>query len=101
MPATAEYIAGLSNITYNENRLFEVEYNINLGCAYLKYLILKFNDIDTALCAYNAGPNKVQSWLEDKNYSTDGKTLLSTPYPETNYYLAKILQNKQIYTKFF
>ena len=100
MPATAEYIALKSGIEYDSARLTEPRYNITLGTAYFAYLLKIFGDTDTAICAYNAGPNKVQEWLSNSEYSKNG-VLLSTPYPATNYYLAKIRQNVQIYSKFF
>ena len=100
MPSTAEYIALKSGIKYDSARLTEPRYNIILGTAYFAYLLEIFGDTDTTICAYNAGPNKVQEWLSNSKYSKNG-VLLSTPYPATNYYLAKIRQNVQIYTKFF
>lgn len=100
MPATAEYIAQKNGLEYDSACLTEPEYNITLGTAYFSYLLEIFGDTDTAICAYNAGPNKVKEWLQNDEYSKNG-VLLSTPYPATNYYLAKIRQNVQIYTKFF
>ncbi|MBQ7977537.1 MAG: lytic transglycosylase domain-containing protein [Clostridia bacterium] len=101
LPSTAEYIANINSITYSQEKLFDPEYNICLGCAYLNYLIKKFDDINTALCAYNAGPGNVAHWLENPKFTQNGLTLTSTPFPATNFYLAKIRQNQQIYTKFF
>ena len=100
MPETAEFIANKEGITFDKSRLFEPEYNITLGTAYIKYLVDTFSDTDTALCAYNAGPTRVKEWLLDPEFS-DGERLTSTPYPATNYYLSKIKQNITIYTKFY
>lgn len=100
MPETAEFIANKEGITFDKSRLFEPEYNITLGTAYIKYLVDTFSDTDTALCAYNAGPTRVKEWLLNPEFS-DGERLTSTPYPATNYYLSKIKQNITIYTKFY
>ena len=40
---------------YKDYDIFDVETNINFGCYYIKYLYAKFDDMDTALIAYNAG----------------------------------------------
>ncbi len=101
MPSTAEYVANTIDLEYNEVKLFEPEFNIEIGTAYISKLIKQFNDIDTAICAYNAGPNNVSTWLLDTKYSQNGIKLDSTPFPATNYYLVKVKQNEKVYTKFF
>ncbi len=96
---TAEYIANrLCVETYN---VYDVETNINFGCFYLRYLYNKFDDLDTALIAYNAGEGKVTSWLTNEKYSLDGKRLLTTPYRETNEYIIKIHKNFEKYSKLY
>ena len=42
-----------------DERLFDPEMNILLGSCYLRYLVDRFDDQDTALAAYNAGPTRV------------------------------------------
>lgn len=100
--STANYINTLnnnSNIT--EKQLFEPAVNIKYGCEYLKYLINKFEDINTSLAAYNAGETRVKSWLNSGIYSTDGKTLSYIPYKETKNYVEKINKNVNYYKKLF
>lgn len=72
--------------------------NIMLGAKYLKSLLTRFENLDTALCAYNAGPATVKSWLTNAEYSTDGKTLLKIPYEETREYLEKFYKNFKYYS---
>ena len=96
MPSTAAFIAELENIPFDEKRLFEGEYNVRLGCAYLKYLLERFEE-RTALAAYNAGEGTVRLWLKDGRYSADGVTLDSIPYSETRQYLKKISLFRKIY----
>lgn len=100
--STANYlndIEGDENIT--EEELFEPITNIQYGCEYLKYLINKFDDINTALASYNAGETRVKSWLSSGVYSTDGKTLMYIPYEETRNYVEKINKNIKFYEKLF
>ena len=87
-----EYASKLGLTDYN---YMDPETNIKIGCFVLSSLIDKYGVIDTALAAYNAGVGNVDSWLENPDYSTDGKTLYKIPFPETKHYVEKI--NKYIY----
>ncbi len=101
MPATAEFICARENIVYEQGRLFEGEYNATLGSLYLRYLTQKFPVEATALAAYNAGEGVVSAWLKDGEYSSDGKTLLRIPYPETEKFVKKVLKFRKIYDFFY
>jgi len=96
---TGEYIAqklGVEN--YN---LMDSNDNINFGCYYIKYLYVRFKDMDTALVAYNAGEGNVSLWLMDDNLSSDGKTLKSIPFKESREYIRKIHKNFEKYKKLY
>ena len=75
---------------YEKQKMFEPETNIKYGCFYLRYLIDKFSDLDAVICAYNAGQGNVKSWLENNEYSSDGKTLKKIPFQETENYLNRV-----------
>ena len=76
---------GLSDYDY-----IDPETNIKIGCHYLKYLIDRYENIDTALAAYNGGMGNVDKWLNDPDCSLDGKTLYYIPFPETRGYIEKV-----------
>lgn len=95
-PSTAQFIAERSGIPFLPERLFDGEYNTRLGCAYLAYLLERFEE-ETALAAYNAGEGTVQGWLSDPCCSEDGRTLFQIPYAETRRYLKKISFFRKIY----
>ncbi len=98
---TANYLNmlyGHENLT--EEELFKPNINIKYGCMYIRYLMNKFEDEETALCAYNAGETRVRSWLKS-NYSPDGKTLDFIPYKETKNYIIKYKQNLKFYKKVY
>lgn len=69
--------------------LNDPETNIEFGTFFLSYLHDKFKDWDTAFAAYNAGMNRVISWLGDKRYSSGG-VLVEIPYTETENYVKKV-----------
>ncbi|MDY3031112.1 MAG: lytic transglycosylase domain-containing protein [Clostridia bacterium] len=85
---TAQWNADDMGITYFD--YMDPETNIMLGCHYLKHLIDTYDNIDTALAAYNGGMGNVASWLSDSRYSSDGKTLNDIPFPETKNYVVKV-----------
>lgn len=101
MPATAKFMCEQNGIDYNLSRIYEVDYNINLGCAYFRYLQNKFGDETTMLCAYNAGETKVRDWLKNPIYSFDGKTLSIIPYEETDNYIIKIKISQRFYQPYY
>ena len=100
-PSTAEFICERTGIEYDRNKLTDAEYNIRLGCLYLRYLFEKFPVQDTALAAYNAGEGTVRGWLEDKKYSDDGATLKKIPYSETCDYVKKVKRARKCYEFFY
>ena len=57
----------------------------------------QFETTQTALAAYNAGSGNVSKWLQDSNYSDDGKTLKDIPYEETKKYVKKVMIVQKIY----
>lgn len=107
--AQSDYAYGLMQLTeetahWNAKKMGLVDYdytdpdtNIKIGCYYLKYLIDKFKVVDTALAAYNGGISNVLNWLDNKEYSDDGKNLKYIPFTETRNYVKKVNNNWEIY----
>lgn len=70
--------------------------NINIGCAYLRYLIDKYKGCtDTAIAAYNAGEGNVSSWLREQN--AESVVLCSIPFGETEKYVETVKKRLKIY----
>jgi len=98
---TANYINNLNNLpSLTEEELFKPNVNIKYGCMYLRYLLNKFKNLETALCAYNAGETNVRNWL-NSDFSNDGKTLNYIPFNETRNYLIKFKSNLKYYKKIY
>jgi soluble lytic murein transglycosylase len=103
MPSTGKWIAQKMEIeNFHENDLFIAEKNIMMGIWYFNYLLKRFdNDINLAIIAYNAGPGKIESWLNDEKTSSDGTILDSIPFEETERYEKKIIETYEIYKKLY
>lgn len=99
MPETAMWVCKKMGQPNENLDLTDVETNINIGCEYLRMLLNTFSNEEVAICAYNAGPNKVKTWLDNASYSADGVTLSKIPYKETSEYLNKVKKNLRYYSK--
>ena len=100
--STANYLNDINDFdNISEEKLFEVKTNIDYGCAYLNYLIKKFQNFDLAIIAYNAGETRVRTWLSNDILSPDGKKLIYIPYKETREYLEKVKKNIDFYSKVY
>ncbi len=87
MPSTAKWLSEEIGCEYDEDKLFEPDYNIRLGVYYISYLQKKFSG-DYVFAAYNAGEGNVEKWL-----GYDGKIAFS----ETRDYIKKVNAVKKIY----
>ncbi len=97
-PGTGEWLAKKLNIeNYTTEKLYDTDINIQIGCWYIKNLIEQYNNIDTALAAYNGGSGNVSKWLVNPEYSDDGVNIKNIPFGETKRYVEKIKINKKIY----
>ena len=101
MPSTAKWIAEKMNEPYQEEKLYDGEYNLKLGSYYIAYLINYFDDEKLGICAYNAGQGNVMAWLNDSKFSDDGKTLKQIPYKETKEYYQKVSKNYKYYKNLY
>ncbi len=102
MPSSFEWLQSLRGTTgeYTTEDLFDPEICIDYGCYLLRYFMDTYEDERCAIAAYNAG-FVVGEWLEDENYSVDGKTLIDAPYPETSEYIKKVESAKEMYIKLY
>ena len=82
-------------------KMYDVDFNIKLGTKYLSILLLRYENIEIALTAYNAGIGTVDNWIEKGIIKKDGKDIENIPYKETNQYVRKILRDYKIYQKLY
>lgn len=102
MESTAMDILRQINITISdeelEEKLKEPDININLGTKYLSILLEKYQSVELAVTAYNAGIGTVDNWIEKGIIKNDGSDIENVPYKETNNYVRKILRDYKIYS---
>lgn len=104
MPGTAKLVAGKLDLPYGFARLTEDwRYNATLGQEYLSWLIEEFGALPLAAAGYNAGPNRVRSWLQrygdPRGRGTEAMIdwLETIPFNETRNYAQRVMEGLHVY----
>ena len=104
MPATANEMAGKLDLPRDQQRLVtDWRFNAALGSAYLAELSSRFDgNITLVAAAYNAGPNRVDQWLQTlgdpRKASIDVVDWIeSIPYRETRNYVMRVSESMPAY----
>lgn len=100
MPSTFSDIQKALKTEYTNEDLYDPAVNIRAGTYYLSYLYKQLGDWELVHAAYNAGIGTVWGWLDNEEYSKDGK-LTNIPYGETKNYVEKIALAKEKYAKLY
>ena len=103
MPDTGEWIAGkLEDEPFDVQRLYQPEVNLRYGCWYLRFLLDRYDeDMYTASTAYHQGQGRVDQWLEDPQYSQDGRTLTAISSAVTDTYVNRIMESYAHYQELY
>ncbi|WP_343464977.1 murein transglycosylase [Pantoea sp.] len=104
MPATATHTVKMYNIPgyVNSSQLLDPQTNIQIGTQYLEYVFQQFgqNRIFSS-AAYNAGPGRVRSWLNNSAGKLDAVAFIETiPFSETRGYVKNVLAYDAYYRYF-
>jgi soluble lytic murein transglycosylase len=103
MPATARQVSRQQKLRYRRSKLFDPDYNIRLGAAYLDEQLSRFGgSYIMAVAAYNAGPHRVQRWIKTFGDPRSDKVdaidwVESIPFTETRNYVQRVMENLQIF----
>ena len=97
LPKTAKILAKQKRIKYVKNKLFDPEYNIELGTYYFKGLVDLTGAPEYALAAYNAGEDRIALWKSERKYDEIPELVESIPFSETRDYVQIVLRNAAVY----
>jgi len=95
MPSTAKELARRGRVDgerFPVSRLSDPTVNIEYGTAYLRYLVERYHEIETALAAYNAGLANADLWS-----AKGGDIRRQIEFPETRYFVLKVSRGKDRY----
>lgn len=97
MPGTAALAARGLDIAFTPEWITVPDLNLHLGAAHLAALLRRFDRIEAAIAAYNAGPTPVRRWLEREGAADVDQFIEMIPYPETRGYVRSVLRNRELY----
>lgn len=103
MKGTAKEVGAKIGKPYSDNRIYDPNYNVELGTDYLKSMLRKSKESKVlALSSYNAGPGNTNTFI--RKYGDPRKSDVDTPnwleniFAETGRYVELVLANEQCYT---
>ena len=99
LPGTAAHVARTNGLPWNGgDSLYDPVVNIQLGTRYLGQLAGRFNGAPwLASAAYNAGPARVDQWLQARDTLTPDLFVATIPFKETREYVARVMWFSVIY----
>ena len=102
MPETGAWLAERGGYDFVDEQLYQPQYNLRLGCDYLRYLLEYWQwDIYKAVASYNAGQSKVASWLADGVWDGTAANLADIPFDETRDYVQRVIKAYREYTELY
>ena len=97
LPKTGKLLAKQLKVRYTKDRLFEPDYNIELGMLYIAGLVRQTGAFEYAAAAYNAGEDRIAAWKAERNYDEIPELVESIPFTETREYVQVVLRNTEVY----
>lgn len=99
LPSTAEDLARRGLVDdgrYPLGALSEPAVNIEYGTAYLRFLVGRYHEVETALAAYNAGLRHADEWA-----SKGGNIRTAIEFPETKHYVLRVMRGRDRYQELY
>jgi soluble lytic murein transglycosylase len=103
LPATAASVARGLGMSYQASMLYDADYNMQLGQAFLGRQISNFSgSYPMAIAAYNAGPGRPPQWVtfcgDPRGAATDPIDFIECiPFSETRNYVMRVMEGMQVY----
>jgi peptidoglycan lytic transglycosylase len=97
IPKTGKLLAKQLRVKFSPDKLFQPEYNIQLGMLYISGLVKLTGAPEFALAAFDAGEDRIASWKAERNYEEIPELVESIPFSETRDYVQIVLRNSEVY----
>ncbi len=103
LPSVGNELARKEHVRpFRTSYLLNPEINLKLGTVYFRQLMDEFHgQPEYALAAYNAGDNRVNTWLANGPYASLPEFVESIPFTQTREYVEAILRNREIYRQLY
>jgi soluble lytic murein transglycosylase len=103
LPSTASSVARRMGMGFSAARLYEADYNMQLGSSFLGQLVDRFSgSYVLAAAGYNAGPGRPPQWTsfcgDPRAGSADPLDFIECiPFSETRNYVMRVMENMTVY----
>jgi len=97
LPKTGKLLAKQLKVRYVKTKLFDPEYNLELGMLYIADLQRATGAPEYALAAFNAGEDRIAAWRAERKYEEIPELVESIPFTETRDYVQIVLRNAEVY----
>jgi soluble lytic murein transglycosylase len=97
LPKTGKLLARQLKVRYTKNKLFEPDFNLQVGMVYVTGLLHWSGAPEYALAAFNAGEERISAWRAERNYEEIPELVESIPFTETRDYVQIVLRNAEVY----
>lgn len=97
LPKTGRLMARQLKVRYTKNKLFEPDFNLQVGMVYVSGLLRGVGAPEYALAAFNAGEDRIALWRSERNYDEIPELVESIPFTETRDYVQIVLRNAEVY----
>jgi soluble lytic murein transglycosylase len=103
LPGTGRKVAKELKIRrFSAEQLTTPTTNIELGTRFFRNVLDEFNGrVEYALAAYNAGSDRVNTWLSDGKFRDTPEFVESIPFTETREYVQAIMRNASMYKRLY
>jgi len=103
LPSTGRQYSRRIGITkrFSIGMLTTADTNLRMGTAYFADLVQQFGGTHFALATYNAGPSRVERWINDKPGMERDEFIDDIPFPETQNYVKRILGTAEDYRRLY
>lgn len=100
-PTATEIAATLGYADWSWSQMTRPDLSIEFAAYYVSRLSQTFDDRMTVLAAYNAGPGRVQRWLDEFSGLTPDAFVERLPYLETRKYVRAIGRTHALYRSIY
>jgi soluble lytic murein transglycosylase len=101
LPKTGKLLAKQLKVRYTKAKLFDPEYNLELGMLYISGLLKLTGEPEYALAAFNAGEDRIAAWRAERNYEEIAELVESIPFTETRDYVQIVMRNADVYRQIY
>jgi soluble lytic murein transglycosylase len=101
LPKTGKLLAKQLKVRYTKAKLFDPEYNLELGMLYIAGLLKATGEPEYALAAFNAGEDRIAAWRAERNYEEIPELVESIPFTETRDYVQIVMRNADVYRQVY